>query len=84
MQVSIYGLVATIGFATGLVFKVPLLIVLSALAAGSIGTASYAASWPVISALGTIALALLTLQVGDLAGLLAAHRFAKRPSIEIR
>jgi hypothetical protein len=79
LEVSIYGLVAMIGFATGLVFKVPLLILLSALAAGSIGAASYAASWPVVSALGTIALALLTLQVGYLAGLLCSTTNCQAP-----
>ena len=82
MQFSIYGLAAVIGFATGLVFKVPFLILMSAIAVGSIGTATYAGSWSAISALGTIALALLALQVGYLAGLLA-NQIAKRPSIEI-
>lgn len=78
MQTWIFLAIATAGFAMGLMFKVPFVIASSIALTAVITAVAVVEDWPILTAFGTVAGALLALQTSYLLGLTASSACHKR------
>jgi hypothetical protein len=78
LLIWILAAIAFIGFGAGFIFKVPFVILLSVGIVICLGTIAVIDEWPALAALGTIALAVLALQIAYIVGVALAICGGKR------